>query len=358
MTRPALPLPAHAVGRSVRGAAAVAAVAAAVAMTVAAVAVIFTGALAPVQAAPSHEGGQGLFDVRSAFLPPVGSWSAAVSGTLYRIEARRDPEGSGNRDAVAGGIHLSYGARDWLELFGRFDAAYLTNDVTSFTSPRDGTAGAKLELPVHTRWLHAAVEGQVSLPWGKRPRGFSSGSVDPSGRLLLTVPLPDSNPFSSVWLHFNVGYRARGDARGSGYEGKPLYYLEPNYPAGDGDQVELRAAVHFQDRRVELFGEFLLDAMRDEAIAWGEGPLFFTPGFRVMLSERWSLLGASKIALAADDESTTDFRPPDEFFPDWQIGFALAWSSAGTRTDGDGDGVPDYKDRCPHEAEDRDGVQD
>ena len=110
----------------------------------------------------------------------------------------------------------------------------------------------------------------MTLPWGKRPRGFSSGTADPAARLLVTVPLADSNPYSSMWLHFNAGYRVRGDDRGSGYEGRPLYFLEPNYPASDPDQIDLRAAFHARERQVELFAELILDLSRNDEISWKE----------------------------------------------------------------------------------------
>ncbi len=42
--------------------------------------------------------------------------------------------------------------------------------------------------------------------------------------------------------------------------------------------------------------------------------------------------------------------------PQWRVFAAVRWSP--NWTDADGDGVPDYKDRCPNQAEDRDGFQD
>lgn len=307
--------------------------------------------------APAQGGGEGLFEVQSALTPVGGAFSVAVTGAAYQVEKRREPGSNQDRSVADGGMQLTLGVGGWMEVYGRFDAALVSRDPATFLSYRDGLVGAKVTL-WSSRWLAAGAAGSVSLPWGNRARGLSSGTSDPSADLLLTVPLPEPNAASAAALHLNVGYRWRGDDRGRTYDGHPLYYLEPVYPGGDGDRIDVRGALEFRARRVTLFAEAILDRMTSDAISFGEGPIWVTPGFRLLLTDHVSLLVASKMAISADDPATTAFRPPEEMFPDWQVGFALTWSRSGPDTDRDGDGVPDFRDRCPRTPEDRDGVAD
>jgi outer membrane protein OmpA-like peptidoglycan-associated protein len=69
-------------------------------------------------------------------------------------------------------------------------------------------------------------------------------------------------------------------------------------------------------------------------------------------------MAASKITLASDDESSKRFKAPEDLYPNWQLGLALSWSRRGPGSDRDGDGLPDFKDQCPRDAEDRDGWED
>jgi hypothetical protein len=308
-------------------------------------------------AAPAPGGGEGLFDVQSARVPPAGSYAVSVTGAAYQVERRREPGSVGDRVVTDGGMQLTVGLGGRLELWARYGAALVSYADDTALSYRDGLVGAKVGL-WRAPWLAAAVSGGVTVPWGNRPRGFSSDSWDPSGALLLTFPLPDSNAKSAALLHLNLGYSSRGDDRGRTYDGFPLYYLEPVYPGGDGDRIDLRGAVELRSRRISVFAEAVLDRMVSDDVSAVEGPIWVTPGFRLALTGRVSLLVASKIAISADDPATAAFRPPEEMFPDWQIGFALTWSNRGEDPDRDGDGVPDFRDRCLTQPEDRDDVAD
>ena len=198
----------------------------------------------------------------------------------------------------------------------------------------------------------------MKLPWGNRVRGLSTGSVDPRIQALLTVPLPESNTITSASLHFNVGYQVHGDDRGRGFNGHPPYYVEPVYPDEGKDRVDLRTAIEFQSSRVTLFAEIILDALLADGVSYREGPHFLTPGFRWSVTDSWSFLMASKIAISADDPGTTEYVTPEDLYPEWQLGFGVTYSRAGPDVDRDGDGVADFKDRCPKTPEDLDGWED
>lgn len=200
--------------------------------------------------------------------------------------------------------------------------------------------------------------GRVNLPWGQRERGFSTDGWDPALTALFTLRLPESSRRSSASLHVNVGYQWHQDDRGRAFEGWPLFYLEPVYPEGNNDRIDLRAALELGSERTVLFAELLLDHLVGEEVSFRESPRFFTPGFRHMLSACWSVLVASKIALAADDPGTTELRSPEKIYPEWQLGFAVTWRRPGGLRDEDEDGVPDFRDRCLEELEDHDGYAD
>jgi hypothetical protein len=312
----------------------------------------------PSHAAPSLAGGEGLLDVRSALTPGPGVLSISTGGLAYRLAEDQDPSFSGERDVVDGALLVSLGIGESIEAFGRLAAAlYETPDARPI-SPRDGALGVKLALPRAGRWLRSGLLGRVNLPWGNRDRGFSTGGLDPALGALCTVRFPESSAFSSASFHFNIGYQWHGDDRGRAFEGSPLFYLEPVYPESDNDRVDVRAAVEFASAKTTLFAELVLDHLVAEDVSSRESPRFLTPGCRFSVSRNLSLLLASKISLATDDAGTVRLRPPEEVYPDWQLGFALAWTNRPSDADRDGDGTPDFRDRCPEELEDRDGWAD
>jgi hypothetical protein len=282
----------------------------------------------------------------------------SVSGVFYRLGLDQEPAAFGKRDVYDGSVGLAIGLGKSIEAFGRFNAALYETESAWPLSPRDGVLGAKMSLPGWGRWLRTGVLGRVNLPWGKRERGFSTDGFDPALAALFTVRFPESSRRSSANLHINLGYQWHQDDRGRAFEGWPLFYLEPVYPDGDNDRIDLRAAFEFASERSVIFAELLLDHLVAEGVSFRESPRFFTPGFRYALGQSFSILVASKIALASDDPGTTGLRPPEEVYPDWQIGFALSWTRSERSFDQDGDGVPDFRDRCLEVPEDRDGWAD
>lgn len=313
----------------------------------------------PVRSQLSHAGGEGLVDVRSATIPVAGTMRVGLTGLRYIVHPEEDPVTRTDRSVWDGGLTVDAGIRDWLEVYGRFDAVFYSVESYTPFSQTDGLLGAKALFPWGGRWLETAALASVNLPWGNRGRGYTSESLDPEVALLATVPLPESNLLTSARLHFNLGYHARGDDKGKTFEDKPTFYLDPVYPRGRNDRLDVRAAAEFGSRRLALFVELLLDDLLADEIAWRENPLFLTPGLRANVTKSLALTLGSKITLASDDPTTTRYRPPEDLYPDWQFVFGLSWASSGSgETDRDHDGVADFQDRCPNEAEDKDGFED
>ena len=284
---------------------------------------------ARADAFPSYAGGDGLFDVRTALVPPARAWAVSLGGAYYSLDDRQVPVGPA-KDVLDGGLTLSVAFLDRVEVFARFGAAGTADSVSTVFSIRDGLLGSKVGLPWGPSWLATAALGTLNLPWGKRERGFSTGSVDPSLSALFTFAIPEPAPLNYSRLHVNVGYQWHGDDRGRVYEGWPLYYLEPPHPATDRDLVQLRAALEFGTSGLNLFLELLLDQLVSNDVAFWESPVFLTPGFRHSIGSSLSVLLASKVAISSDDPATTTFRPPEDMFPEWQLAFVLAWNHGGT----------------------------
>ncbi len=307
----------------------------------------------------SHAGGEGLFDVRAATVPYPGSFRIALTGARYRVHPEQDPESGLERTVWNGGLTGSVGALGWLEAFGRYDAVFYSAGDKTPISPADGLLGGKALLPWSWRGVGTAVAASTTIPWGNVGRGYTSDTFDPALQLITTIPLPESSMLNSVRLHVNFGYRWRNGDLGNTFEDTPTFFFDPAHPRGENDQLDLRTALELGSRRLTLFAELLFDDLQDDDIAFQENPLFLTPGLRARIGESFRAMIGSKIALASDETSTTRWRAPEDMYPDWQVVFGLEWSrSSPEETDRDGDGVPDFKDRCPREAEDRDGFQD
>jgi hypothetical protein len=307
----------------------------------------------------SHAGGEGLFDVRSATVPSAGSYRIALTGARYRVHPEEDPESGLERTVWNGGFTGAVGALDWLEIFGRYDAVFYSAGDDTPISPADGLVGGKALLPWSWHGVQSAVAGSTTIPWGNVGRGYTSDAFDPALQLITTIPLPESSARNAIRVHVNLGYRWRNSHLGNTFEDTPTFYFDPAHPRTKNDQVDLRTAFEVNSRSVTLFAELLLDDLQDDDIAFQENPLFLTPGFRVRMGDSFRGMLGSKIALASDKGSTTRWRAPEDMYPDWQIVFGLEWSRVGPEdADHDADGVLDFKDRCPREAEDRDGFQD
>lgn len=307
----------------------------------------------------SNAGGEGLFDVRTATVPAAGTIRIGFTGARYVVHPEDEVFIRSDRSVWDMGLSMCGGLMGWLEVFGRADAVFYSVEDYTPISPADGLIGGKFLLPWGGKWVEACALGSLNIPWGNRKRGFSSESVDPSIAALITVPLPESNPSTSLRLHFNFGYHWFGDDLGKTFEDKPTYYLEPVYTRGQNDRVDMRTAVEFGSKKLTLFAELLLDDLRTEDVSFKENPLFLTPGMRFQFNENISALLGAKVSLASDDPATTKYRPPEQIYPDWQIVFGFTYSWLGPEeADRDGDGIPDFRDRCPTQAEDRDSFED
>jgi len=273
------------------------------------------------------EGGSGLLDVRTAEGLPAGGVVVQAGAIHYSLDAERVPGSSAAVGVTDGGVQVALGAGGFGEAWirGRFVREH-ADTASARIFPGDARAGVKLFTPALWGGLRAGVAADLSLGGGDRDRGGSTGARDPGVAGLLTVPLPLPGEEVRTYLHLNAGYRAHGDDSGRTFEGTPAYYLEPVYPAGRNDRVDLRGALEVRSPSTSLFLELVLDRLVHPGVAWSESPRFFNAGFRTHLLGPVSLRVASRVTLSHDDESTARFRPPEVLYPDWQWGMALAFA--------------------------------
>jgi hypothetical protein len=330
--------------------------------------VLVLAAVAPASASDefdsSDAGSRGLMLVRSAELRTPGL--AVVSLALDSCESLDLADELGAASGRHRTLRLagSVGLTPWLELAADaavVSAAWDGDDVTGLTNP---AVSARLGAPLHSPWLHVALEGRTELPGGSMlsVRGtddesvhLAGGSLDAAAMILATADLTSRLPLK---VHVNAGWVFHRDED----NGRRLF--PDSYPAmpeggswSDNDALLLRGAVEFPGRNVVLFTEFRGDVLVDRSlVALKENPLAVTPGVRVRLGA-WSATAGLTVGLSGNDRSTPDFDP-FEAYPDWEFVTSLSWGWAAFAADTDGDGVEDYRDSCPRTAEDRDGFLD
>lgn len=312
-------------------------------------------------------GVRGLWRARSADVAGRGVFEGGVASALH---TRFDAADARHAFSVTD-LHLGYGPSRYFEVgvsvpvraWWAGNAGLEPADHGGFG---DLQASAKLQLPVGWQTLRLGGGGTVSLPTGSRSRGWSSEAADVELGGLVTLDFTRSERFLPVRLHANASYRwNRNESAGVGLA--PLDaitrggFWPPAYPAvppgesaGYNDQILWRGAVEFSTRVVCLFTEFSVESFPNlPGKAWRDQPVVLTPGALVKFRNGFNLKGGADLSLQRDAPPATLPR-----LPDWRIFAGVSWRAAWALGDKDHDGVPDSRDRCPHDAEDYDGFED
>jgi hypothetical protein len=314
-------------------------------------------------------GSRGLISVRSASLQTRGVLGLTFSGQYYESSDLAGIRGAD--EGQYGTLHIagSYGLTNWLELSldapvraARWTNADGNTDATGLSNP---AFGAKLGLLPRRSPLKLALEGRVGIPLTREMTVTdSAGSellltggedVDAEAVLLATV---DFGPRFPLRLHANVGWAFNG-SEDRGHRFYPDYYaaLPDGRAFTANDALILRGAIEFTGRRVDLFTEFRGDIAQDrDAVALKENPLTITPGVRIRF-DGWALTAGLAVGISGNDRSTLDFDPHDAY-PDWEATVSISHSWPIASADTDGDGIPDFRDRCVDLPEDFDGFED
>ncbi|MFH1844974.1 MAG: thrombospondin type 3 repeat-containing protein [bacterium] len=226
----------------------------------------------------------------------------------------------------------------------------------------DGEASLVVGLPRVLDRFFSAVRVSASLPVGDQATGLSEGNVTPTAVVALTFQVWEQSQFPELRLHLNAGLRWNGN-EDTGFGGGEIFQpWPPLYPAvasggqgRDNDFLLLGAAVEFRQRTTSIYIEYTEARLwRSDAVAEAEYQRFLSAGLCWGRAEGLAVRLAYDTSLALDDFGN-DFTPA---YPDIVTSLAISYSLPFGGLDTDRDGIPNRKDRCPDEAEDRDGFQD
>jgi hypothetical protein len=332
----------------------------------------FVLAAGPASASNSSlDGTAGLIGVRSAGLRVTGVLSVAIRGHYYESTNLASVVGCSPGRYVSLRFAASYGVSSWLEAglelpFRRASWSCDGGGDLAVEAVDNPSLVVKLGAPWAPGPLRLAALGRIGIPIDDvtvQPRGgpgervFLTGGKRPDHEVALLASA-DLTKWLPLRLHLNVGWAFHGeDARGRSFY-PSLYPSTDGGSWSDNDALLLRGAVEFPGRSVDLFTEFRGDMIRDRGlVAPKENALVVAPGVTVRFDDGWSATLAFGVAVSGNDRSTEDFDPHGAF-PDWEASVAVAYAWPVLAADSDGDGIPDFEDKCPRRAEDFDGYED
>jgi outer membrane protein OmpA-like peptidoglycan-associated protein len=274
---------------------------------------------------------------------------------------------------------LTYALSDFFEIAGNLDVRNwirTTQDATPGVDLGTETRGglgdtdvsAKLNLPFHSQKFKLGAYGDMTFPTGSKERGFTTDSHDITVMGLATIDLSDLESFVPTRIHFNGGYRFnQNETRGYGIfnpnNPDSSGFNPPGYPfspAGKqttyNDAAIFNTAIEFPAPQVTFFVEFDWQKLINMEIPAGlkVSPSTYTlsPGVEFKGS------GGTAIELGADINLNAGDTPSVINPPDWGLWLSFSYLNQVIARDTDHDGIPDNKDGCVDQPEDKDGYQD
>jgi hypothetical protein len=227
----------------------------------------------------------------------------------------------------------------------------------------DGAARLAVAVPGLPSWLGVTGWAGSSLPTGGE--GLTEGAASPGAGVTAGVRLWQQGRLPEMRLHATYGHRwNRGEEDGYGFGGgfppEPWYPQYPSAAAAGGDGANdftiWGVALEFRQTSTALWLEYSEQELRGaRALVRGdEDHRILAAGLRWGLEEGWALHADYQVGFHLDDLAT-DYVPRQ---PDLTLALGLSRQFGVGGRDRDQDGVPDRRDRCPAEPEDRDGFQD
>ena len=306
------------------------------------------------------------FALQPADVGPDGSWVAhAVVSYASNPLLLESFNGTGERVRSALIAHSTllqlggaYALLDRLELGAHFPLYQQSGDTGPTGQPAHGTATGNLALHARLRlWRTSASPGALVvgtsaiavLPTASK--GQFTGSDQLQGRLLLLGSFTPAMLDRRLALSVNAGPVIRSTAAYANIEQRS------GVAWGAGGSFRILDGLW---ATAEVFGE----STRTEHRAMMEGappPVALTPievlaGVTIN-ADRWLAIGVAVGRGVTDAAGSPDLRGVLSLAV---VPAAPAPLRAGPEPmrDSDGDGIPDARDKCPHEPEDKDGFQD
>ena len=319
-----------------------------------------------------HQDAPHLTWLTPGFLPPDGLLSVGLRSGRYRLSYRFPSPLQGIADYEL--WHSSVFA-DWIPLPGlavswsqgqRSWSGYdnVPGAQESGSGLADGTFRVAGALPGLPPWLGLVVWGGGNIPLAGRELGEEAFS--PEAGATVSARFWTDSQVPEMRLHFSYGRRWNsneelGFGAGNGVDPQPWFFQYPDAASAGGDANNdfqiIGAALEFRAGSTSLWLEYSeYQLWRAREIVWSrEDQKIFAAGLRWGLEEGWALHADYQVGFQHDEPWYTEWYPRQPVH-----GMTLAFSrqfSLGGR-DSDGDGIPDRRDQCPNEPEDRDGFQD
>jgi hypothetical protein len=226
----------------------------------------------------------------------------------------------------------------------------------------DGRLDAVLAAPGLPRWLGLSLDVGSSIPTGAPEIGEDAAS--PHAVATVGVRFWENSRLPELRVQASYGQRWNAnEARGYGVHlGAGPQPWWPRYPdaasaGGDAnnDQRLWSAAIELRRVSTSFWLEYYAAELnRADDVSRREYDTSFSAGVRWGLAEGWAVNLSHTVMLHGDDLATA-YKPE---LPDLVMAFGIARQFSLGGRDGDHDGIPDRKDRCPAVAEDRDGFDD
>jgi hypothetical protein len=216
--------------------------------------------------------------------------------------------------------------------------------------------------------IQARIEGGLALDSGadveiqadssRAIRPFTSGESRP--RIGAAVSAALTRPDRVVSIHFHAeAIRMEGGQPPNGVAGTPFREQRPLITTGDldPDRLDLRFGFSFTHRRGLLYAEVEWPVLLEERelISSREVPRMVSPGCALRI--RGIEIGGQVDLPWVEDVPETAYDPRATT-PDWALRIRLGTDWGIFDRDRDHDLVPDSRDRCPEDPEDRDHYQD
>lgn len=302
------------------------------------------------------------------FLPSDGLVTVGVRGGTY-TPGYNPTGGPAEYDVAQAGVWVDWTplagvAVSWSQSWRSWSGYYVAGQEPSGSGLADGTIRAAVAVPWLPDWVGLVGWAGGNLPVGAPELG--EGVVSPEAGGTLSLSFWRQSRYPELRLHASLGRRwNRNEDEGYGTGDPAAPHPQPWYPlypaaadaGGDraNDYLVWGVAVEFRRAAAALWLEYSGHALAGaDNASTREDQQILSAGLRWGLEEGWALHADYQVGFWKDDLTTAWYpRLPD-------LGTTLAVSRQfgfGGR-DRDDDGIPDRRDGCPAEPEDRDGFQD
>lgn len=227
----------------------------------------------------------------------------------------------------------------------------------------DGDWRLALALPRTPRWLGLVAWGGSNLPVGSGH--LSEGALSPEVGGSLAIAVWRGSQLPEMRLHASVGRRwNRNEELGYGVNladgPQPWYPQYPDAASSGGDaNNDFRfwgVGVEFRAGTSALWVEYTEQQLWRADQVWPrEDNSMLAAGMRWGLEEGLALHLDYQVSFAKDEPWFTEWYPASSDIV-YTLGVSRQFGWGGR--DRDGDGIPDRRDGCPDEPEDRDGFED